>query len=248
MKDVLYISIIIFIPFMLVLIQPDLGNASIYLVVLIGMLWIGNIKYTHAFVTIIIFISTLTLFYFLYIHYHDDIKHIFQQIGVGHWANRLDAFIDPTQASKDETYHVKNAMTAIGSGGLYGEGYLKGTSVHASYIPYSYSDSIFVVVSEEFGFLGSATLLLLYFLLIYRLITIAVESKSRNGSLIVVGIASMFVFQIFENVGMMMGIIPLTGITLPFISYGGTSLLLNMLSIGIVMSIKIYDKENEDYI
>src|SRR5262249_37825974 len=148
---------------------------------------------------------------------------------------------------KDQIYHVNQAKMAIASGGLHGEGYLQGTSVHAGFIPYSYSDSIFVVVAEEFGFIGSAVLLLLYFTLIYRMILITIHCKTMSGSLIVIGILSMFIFQIFENVGMMLGVLPLTGITLPFVSYGGTSLMINMVSMGLAMSVKVHSDETDGF-
>jgi len=136
-------------------------------------------------------------------------------------------------------------MIAIGSGGLAGDGYLQGESKNRKFIPYTYSDSIFVVIGEEFGFQGAALLLLLYFLFIYRMILIAYQCYDRRGSFIIIGIATMMVFQIFQNIGMMIGIMPITGITLPFISYGGTSLLLNMLSIGLVFSIKAHQEKNQ---
>ncbi|MNN85095.1 Rod shape-determining protein RodA [compost metagenome] len=102
------------------------------------------------------------------------------------------------------------------------------------------------MVAEEFGFIGSSALLLLYFILIYRMILISIQSTNLAGSYIIVGIVSMYVFQIFQNIGMFLGLMPLTGITLPFISYGGTSLLINMASIGLVMSIKVHGQELED--
>jgi len=101
------------------------------------------------------------------------------------------------------------------------------------------------VIGEEFGFQGAALLLLLYFLLIYRLIMIAFQCTDLRGAYIIVGIVSMFVFQIFENIGMMIGLMPITGITLPFISYGGTSLLINMICIGLVFSIRAHQPEPE---
>ncbi|MNI46390.1 Rod shape-determining protein RodA [compost metagenome] len=120
---------------------------------------------------------------------------------------------------------------------------MNGELKNKKFVPYPYSDSIFVVVGEEFGFLGSSLLLLLYFLFIYRMILIAMRCIDKRGAYIIVGIVAMFLFQIFENVGMMIGLMPITGITLPFISYGGTSLLINMLCIGIVFSIKLHQEK-----
>jgi rod shape determining protein RodA len=245
MRDVIPVGVIVFIPFALVLIQPDLGNAIIFLVILLGMFWIGNIKYTHVLIGTALVVGGIALFLYAYGHFHQPISDFLGKMGVGHWAKRIDTFLDPNSASKDAKYQVEHAITAIGSGGLLGEGYMKGNSIHSNFIPYAYSDSIFVVVGEEFGFVGAAILLLLYFWLIYRMILISIQSSTISGSFIIVGIISMFVFQIFENVGMLIGIMPLTGITLPFISYGGTSLMINMLSLGLVMSVRVHQEKEQ---
>lgn len=129
---------------------------------------------------------------------------------------------------------------------MTGEGYMKGETVQSERVPLTYSDSIFVVIAEEFGFIGSSALLLLYFVLIHRLILISLESREASGPFLIVGIVAMLLYQIFENIGMFIGLMPLTGITLPFISYGGTSLLINMASIGVAMSIRIYGQEKEE--
>jgi rod shape determining protein RodA len=125
---------------------------------------------------------------------------------------------------------------------------LQGNLIQQNFVPYPYSDSIFVVIGEEFGFLGVVVVLLIYFALIFRLMQIAHQTEDLRGKYVIIGIVSMFVFQVFENVGMLMGIMPLTGITLPFISYGGTSLFLNMLSLGLVMSIKMKTEDLPDHI
>jgi rod shape determining protein RodA len=241
--DVVPIGAIVLVPFILVLIQPDLGNAIIFLVVLVGMLWIGNVKYLHFLIGLLVAVMGLMLFLYLFTHYHEPIQQYLKGQDKGHWVTRMDTFINPENATKDQKFQVDNSIKAIGSGGLTGESYLKGTSVHRNFIPYAYSDSIFVVLAEEFGFVGSSILLLLYFVLIYRMILISIQCNDKAGAYIIVGVVSMFVFQIFENVGMLLGIMPLTGITLPFISYGGTSLLLNMLSIGVVVSIHVHQEK-----
>jgi len=245
-RDVIPVGAAVLLPFILVLIQPDLGNAVIFIVILVGMIWIGNVKYMHVLLSIVIVAGVGYLSLTLYKHFHDALFEILKQQGFSHWMDRIDTFLYPQDVSADDNYQVRNAVRAIGSGGLEGEGFLKGTSVHSNFIPFAYSDSIFVVVGEEFGFRGAAILLLIYFMLIYRMILISIQSTHLSGAYIVVGVVSMFVFQIFENVGMMIGIMPLTGITLPFISYGGTSLLINMLSLGLVMSVKLHqDREPE---
>ncbi|MNN74709.1 Rod shape-determining protein RodA [compost metagenome] len=123
---------------------------------------------------------------------------------------------------------------------------MEGSSVQSDRVPYTYSDSIFVQIAEEFGFVGSALLLLLYFILIHRMILIALECKDRGGPFLIVGIVAMILYQIFENIGAFIGLMPLTGITLPFVSFGGTSLMINMASIGLVMSVRLHGREVEE--
>lgn len=244
-QDIIPIFIVSFVPFMMVMIQPDLGNAIIYVAIVLGMLWIGNVKYLHVVIGIAIVVGSALLFSSLFNTYNTEIEEYLRVKDRGHWYERINTFVNPEQASRDARYQLERAMIAIGSGGLTGDGYMQGDSKNGRFVPYPYSDSIFVVIGEEFGFQGSAVLLLLYFFLIYRMIIIAFQCYDRRGSFIIIGIVSMFVFQIFENIGMMIGIMPITGITLPFISYGGTSLLLNMLCIGLVFSIKAHQESHD---
>lgn len=244
-QDLLPIGAFAFLPFMLVMIQPDLGNAIIYLVIVLGMLWIGNVKYAHVLIGLAVVIAGMVIFVTLFNMFNQEIYDYLNKHEKKHWHQRINTFINPDEASSDDRHQSENAQIAIGSGGLNGDGYLKGDMKNGGFVPYPYSDSIFVVIGEEFGFQGSAILLLLYFLLIYRMIIIAFKCYDLRASYIVIGIVSMYVFQVFQNIGMMIGIMPITGITLPFISYGGTSLLLNMLSIGLVFSIKAHQEEYE---
>lgn len=242
-SDLLPIFATVCVPFLLVLIQPDLGNAIIYLIILLGMLWIGNVKYTHVLIGIAAIAAFLVLFFYLFNTYNQEIQQYLKDHDKEHWYKRINTFMDPENASSDDKLQSKLSKIAVGSGGLSGDGFMQGTSKKS--VPYTYSDSIFVIVGEEFGFVGASILLLLYFLLIYRMILISIQCYDKRGAYIIVGIVSMFVFQIFENVGMMIGLMPITGITLPFVSYGGTSLLLNMVCVGVVLSIKVHQEKYE---
>ncbi len=242
-KDVLLIVAISAVPFLLVMIQPDLGNAMIYVFIVLGMLWIGNVRYSYVLIGLGAVVGGVILFVTLFNTYNTEIKDFLTKHDKPHWYQRINTYIHPDEASMDEKRQVEYAKIAIGSGGLSGDGYMQGESKNRKFIPYTYSDSIFVVVGEEFGFQGAAVLLLLYFIFIYRMILIAYQCYDRRGSFIIIGIASMVVFQIFQNIGMMIGIMPLTGITLPFISYGGTSLLLNMMSIGLIFSVRAHQEK-----
>jgi rod shape determining protein RodA len=243
--DVMLVAICAFIPFLLVMLQPDLGNAIIYVFIVLGMLWIGNVRYTYVLIGLAVVGGGLMLFVTLFNTYNTEIHDYLDSKDKVHWYQRINTYIHPTEASDDESRQSKYAQIAIGSGGLVGDGYMQGESKNRKMIPYAYSDSIFAVIGEEFGFQGAAVLLLLYFLFIYRMILIAYQCYDLRGSFIIIGIATMMVFQIFENIGMMTGIMPITGITLPFISYGGTSLLLNMMSIGLIFSIRAHQEKYE---
>ncbi|WP_128103801.1 FtsW/RodA/SpoVE family cell cycle protein [Paenibacillus sp. DCT19] len=247
-RDIVPIGCWTFIPFALVMIQNDLGNALGYVVILAAVLWIGNIKLKHALIGITIIGVAFFGFVKSYVTYHEEIFTFLEKVDREHWAERIDPWLVPEKATAKATWHTKNAGLAIGSGGIIGKGYLQGTSVQSGRVPYTYSDSIFVVIAEEFGFVGGAVLLLLYFVLIHRMVLISLECKDRAGPVIIVGIIGMLLYQVFENIGAFLGLMPLTGITLPFISYGGTSLLINMACIAIAMSIKLYGPEDEDVI
>ncbi|WP_219837969.1 FtsW/RodA/SpoVE family cell cycle protein [Paenibacillus sp. R14(2021)] len=244
-SDLFVVAVFSFVPFALVMIQPDLGNAIIYLVIVLGMLWIGNVRYTHVLLGLTIIVGGLLLFIFMFNTYNKQIHDYLYDHSKVHWYERINGFINPETASEKEVYQASKAKIAIGSGGLTGDGYMKGESKNRKFIPYPYSDAIFVVIGEEFGFQGAAVVLMLYFLLIYRMIIIAFQCYDLRGSFIIIGIVSMYVFQVFQNIGMMIGLMPITGITLPFISYGGTSLLLNMLCIGLVFSVKVHQEKYE---
>lgn len=235
LQDILPILGLTFIPLVFILTQPDLGTSIVFIGILIGMLWIGNVRFVH----ILLGAAAIAVLGALLVGlYYVDFD-LFSKIIKPHQLSRIQTFLDPS-GDADQGWHVLNSIVAISTGEMYGKGFLQGDYIQQGYIPYDYADSIYVVIGEEFGFLGSAVLLIAYFILIYRMVLIAINSRSLSGSFITVGIVSMFTLQIFENIAMHTGLMPMTGIALPFISYGGSSLLTNMLCIGIVLSIKIH--------
>lgn len=131
----------------------------------------------------------------------------------------------------------------IGSGRLLGNGFQNGVMNQSGRVPEVHTDFIFTVIGEEFGFIGAAILLIIYFLLIYRMVIIALNCKDRFGMYMIAGVIGLFTFQIFQNIGMTIGMMPITGLTLPFISYGGSSLLTSMIAVGMVMNVHIHTKE-----
>ncbi|MEK3720256.1 FtsW/RodA/SpoVE family cell cycle protein [Paenibacillus sp. FSL H8-0034] len=241
-KDLLPMAAIVFVPFFIVLEQPDLGTSIVFVAIFVGMIWIGNIRLTHVIiglVAICVLVAGVTTLYL-------SESPLFSKIVKPHQMQRIQTFLDPKN-DPDNSWHVVNSIKAISAGQLTGDGYQKGTLVHRGYIPYDYADSIFVVIGEEFGFLGASALLLLYFILIYRMIRIAINRSELEGTYVVIGVISMFTLQIFENIAMHIGLMPLTGIALPFISYGGSSLLTNMISMGLVLSVKIHQTPERIY-
>jgi rod shape determining protein RodA len=158
---------------------------------------------------------------------------------------RILTFIEPERDAKGAGYQVLQSKIAIGSGGLVGKGYLEGTETRLKFLPEQHTDFIFAVISEEFGLLGGIVILTLFGALIIRLILIAEVVDDKFCSLTLLGIAALFGFQAFVNIGMTCGIMPVTGIPLPFLSYGGTALLTNFALVGIALNIsvrkKVYD-------
>lgn len=206
----------------LILIEPDLGNAIVITFISIGMIFAAGID-SKLFLKIsaIVIVCMPILYRFMEKH---------QRV-------RIDAFLNPTDLSLPGNYQVWNSKVAIGSGNLLGKGLFMGTQKKLKFLPVQESDFIFAVLAEELGFIGGTFVILLYLSFLLRIILIAKKAKDSYGRLVVVGILSMFAFQIFENVGMTMGLMPVTGITLPFISYGGSSILTNMIALGIVLNI-----------
>jgi len=150
---------------------------------------------------------------------------------------RLSGFLDPSKDTQTTNYNRAQAEIAIGSGGIFGAGYLGGTQTNLNFVPEQHTDFIFTVVGEEFGFFGSVIVLALFAILLWRAIRISYLSKDPFGTYVAAGIASMFAIQMFVNVGMVIGIMPITGIPLPFVSYGGSSMIANFMGIGTLLNI-----------
>lgn len=236
-RDLIPIAVIVMIPIILIMKQPDLGTSLVFVGILIGMVWMGNIRLSHMILCISVIVGTVTAILWLYYGNPELLSKIVEP----HQLARIQTFLDPA-SDPDKSWHVLNSMRAVGIGQMYGEGFQHGFFIQNGYIPYAYSDSIYVVIGEEFGFLGTSVLLILYFALIYRMIIIAMRSRDLSGSFLVIGFISMLALQVFVNIGMHIGMLPLTGISLPFISYGGSSLLTNMVAIGLVLSVNIHRK------
>ncbi len=214
-------------PFIVIILKEDLGTAVVMCFITVIMVFCAGIDYKlFAKLGGVFCISMPILYRFM----------------ADHQKQRIDAFLHPEVMSLPGNYQVWNSKVAIGSGGIFGKGLFEGTQKELKFLPVQKSDFIFSVIAEELGMIGGAAVIILYTVFLYRMLKIADNAKDMYGSLIVIGILSMFSFQIFENIAMAMGIMPVTGITLPFISYGGSSVVANMVALGIVLNVGIRSK------
>ena len=214
-------------PFIVIILKEDLGTAVVMCFITIVMIFSAGIDYKiFAKLGGVSLISMPILYRFM----------------ASHQKERIDAFLHPENLSLAGNYQVWNSKVAIGSGGILGKGLFEGTQKELKFLPVQKSDFIFSVIAEELGMIGGAIVIILYTVFLYRMLKIADHAKDMYGSMIVIGILSMFCFQIFENIAMAMGIMPVTGITLPFISYGGSSVVANMVALGIVLNVGIRSK------
>ncbi|GBF76983.1 hypothetical protein PA598K_05503 [Paenibacillus sp. 598K] len=232
LRDVLPIGLVFLIPTYLIYDQPDLGTALVFVGMFAGMIWIGNLKTIHLLVSGAILTGTIWLGYWMLQTEHALLKVVIKP----HQMDRILTFLNPGSGG-DTGWHVANALRAIAVGGSFGD---DGYYLKNGFIPYAYSDSIYVAIAENYGFVASAIMLLLFYFMVYRMVLTVLESRDLAGSYLVVGLISMIVFQVFVNIGMHIGLLPLTGLSLPFISYGGSSLFVNMIAVGIVLSVGIH--------
>ena len=226
------------VPFALIVTQPDLGTALVFVGIIAFMLLLSGISWRILFMILlagVVFISALVLLYFV------DFE-LFSKLIKEHQLERIYSWLDPDAYSSSLAYQYIQARLAIGSGQLMGKGFNDGTQSQGGWIPEVHTDFIFALISEEFGFIGASVLISLYFILIYRLVQIALSCNDLFGSYLVGGITGMLVFQVFQNIGMSVGLLPISGLSLPFISYGGSGLLTYMIAIGIVMNVSIRTK------
>ena len=225
--DILKAFILVGGPMALVLIQPDLGTALTYFPILLVGLFLGGIKPRQVGV-IVLLIAALGGLAFL------SGKRLkpYQQA-------RINAFMNPDSDPRGSGYQIRQSLIAVGSGGVWGKGTNNGTQTQGDFLPIPYTDFIFAALSEEHGFVGAVIVLLLYFFILMRLIQNAQTAADPPGAHIVMGVVAVLVFQIAVNVGMVVGLMPVTGIPLPLLSYGGSSVLFTFLALGIVMNIRM---------
>ena len=223
LRDLLPVAAYVGVPFLLVMKQPDLGTSLVFMAIFFGMIFVSGIRMK---LLGSIFAAGLAAMPVLW-HFLKDYQKM-----------RIMVFMDPNVDPLGSGYHIIQSKIAIGSGMLFGKGLFHGTQSQLNFLPENHTDFIFAVVGEELGFIGVAFLLLLYLVVLWRGVQIARDAADTFGRLLAVGITSMIAFHVLVNVGMTMGIMPVTGIPLPLMSYGVSSLTTNIMSIAILLNIE----------
>jgi rod shape determining protein RodA len=215
------------IPMGLILLQPDLGTALVFVAITLGMLLVGGAQPRH--ILLVTVIGVAGVFAIL----NSDVLEEYQK-------DRLTAFTDPQADVQGDTWNQNQSLITIGAGALRGQGLFEGPQTRSGQVPEQETDFIFTVVGEELGFVGAATVLFLYGFIIWRVWRIAHLARDQFGTLLCVGVMAMLMFQVFQSVGMTVGIMPVTGIPLPLFSFGGSSSLATFAALGLVMSVHMY--------
>ena len=220
--------IIILLPMGLVIVQPDLGTAVLIAISGIAVLWFAGINYKYFIYTILGFIISLP-FVIAFLKPYQKL--------------RVLTFLNPDQDPLGAGYQIIQSKIAVGSGGIFGKGFLKGTQSYLEFLPEKHTDFIFTLFSEEFGFIGSVILLVIYAIIIYRIVAIGASSRSYFAKIFCYSFgAAIFVF-ITINMSMVLGLLPIVGSPLPIMSYGGSSMLATMIGFGIVMSARVHNQQ-----
>ena len=219
---------IILIPVFLVLSQPDLGTSVLIAFSGLIILWLGGVRIKYFFISFVTFLISLPFII--------SFLKPYQKL-------RILTYLDPDRDPLGAGYQIIQSKIAIGSGGFQGKGFLKGTQSYLDFLPEKHTDFIFTLFSEEFGFLGSIVLLLIYSIIIIRIIRIGTISRSNFAKLFCFGFAFAIFIYIFVNLSMVLGLLPIVGSPLPIMSYGGSSMLATMIGFGIVLSAKINHKQ-----
>jgi len=215
------------VPMALIFRQPDLGTSLVLLGIWLTMLFVMGTDPRN----VVIFLGACVVVGFTVFHVHGVLK--------DYQKNRLVSFVDPAADPQGSGFQVTQSRIAIGSGQLAGKGFLRGTQREARFVPEQHTDFIFTVVGEELGFVGSSALLALYFILVWRGLNIMSATEDALARAIAAGVVGMFLLHIVVNIGMTVGIMPVTGVPLPMFSYGGSSLLANLVAIGLLEGISM---------
>lgn len=214
---------ILALPVLLIIKQPDYGTAAAFLMAMVFMLITAGIDKKYIIGTVILVVVSVPLIYNFVLPEHAK--------------KRIDIFLNPESDPRGSGYNIIQSKLAIGAGGLTGMGLLKGNQTQLGYLYPKTTDFIYAVIGEEMGFIIAGTVIILYVLLITKCLYVAKTAKDETGTLIAAGITGIFIFHMIENIGMVMGLLPITGVPLPFVSYGGSSLITNFICIALLLNI-----------
>jgi rod shape determining protein RodA len=217
-------------PMALIVIQPDMGMTMICFFIVLGIFYIAGLN------SRVILWGLASVVVLIGIIWNSPLM-------AHYWKVRLTSFLNPEADELGSGLQLLASMTGIGSGGILGKGFLKGTQIAGGFVPEAHTDFIFSVVGEEWGMIGAMALLIIYGVLILRFIRISIYSKDIFGSILCTGVIASYMFSIVQNIGMTIGIMPITGITLPLMSYGGSSILTNFMAIGLVLNVGMRKKK-----
>ncbi len=227
-KNILKLLLHVGILLALILMQPDFGTSMVFIFIFVGIVFAAGISYKYIITALGTIIGIIPMAWFFLLKEYQK--------------NRIRVFINPESDPLGSGYHVIQSKIAIGSGQLFGKGLYEGTQTQLGYLPAKHTDFIFAVIGEELGLIGCAIVTALLFCLVYRCLQDSRRAKSDINRYICIGVACMFLAHIFENIGMCIGLMPVTGIPLPFFSYGGSSLITNFAAIGLVLSVHMRKK------
>jgi rod shape determining protein RodA len=219
-----------FVPIALVFVQPDIGTALVYTAALAAVLFVAGTRWIH--LGVLLALATLGALAVLWL-----LPAAGMNVLKPYQAARLTGFTHPDNDPRGATYNLRQSITAVGAGGLRGRGVIGATQTRLNYLPEHATDFAFASLAEERGFFGASILLLLYLLVVWRALKIVAGARDLYGAIVAGGIAFMFMFQVFVNSAMTMGIAPITGIPLPFVSVGGSSMITNFLAMGVLQAI-----------
>lgn len=218
-------------PLTLILLQPDMGTALVFIFFFFTMLYVAGAPGWKILTIVLAGVFIISMIFLSHQFFGTPMFIKDYQVA------RLTSFINPERDPKGSGWNVRQAVIAVGSGQFFGKGLFRGSQGRLGYLPENYTDFIFAVLAEETGFVGTFIVLFLYFTLIWRGFRIGFQAKDKTGSIIATGVVSMFLFHILENVGMNIGIMPITGIPLPFLSFGGTAMIVNIVAVSILSNI-----------
>jgi len=224
LRDLLIPFLIVLIPFLFIIKQPDLGTALILVILFFSIIFFVGIKWKSLLIAVSSTLILTPIGWFLLKDYQKE---------------RILTFFDPERDPLGSGYHIIQSIIAIGSGRVLGKGYLKGTQTQLKFLPVQQTDFVFSVFAEEWGFLGGLILMTLFLTLILWCLKTALHSRDQMGMMLSIGVTMLLFWEVFINIGMVLGVLPVVGIPLPFFSYGGSSMIVLMTSLGLVMNVRM---------